>query len=363
VKDNELIPNKRQCFVMMPSGNHGEYPYGQEEADYVYNDIIAPAVTAALGAETKIIRELDNRSPGAISKALIEHIAESDLAIVDITGHNPNVFLELGVRYSLRRSTTVLLRQEGTDIPFDIANYRSVEYVPRFAGIKKAMNDLTAVLQEIAAQPDPVSDSLVFTALPELLVSLPRGTQDAGSSIRTMPWEVYWDRLQTIKAKLESAFKDGRYNPTVIVGITNGGAMYADLLAREVFGRNPFVTLWADRHNATGKYFENKINEGIVSGVRALAAEREGDLNILLIDDIVASGTTVIQAIEFIRKELPESKLQFLPLFSRNDRYFSLIDKHILWNEPIFDMTEDAAIELHSTNWLVLPYMKDIRAT
>lgn len=49
---------KIRCFVMMPSGNHNEY---------------------------------DN----------IRHIAGWDVAIVDITGKIPSVFLELGMRYDL----------------------------------------------------------------------------------------------------------------------------------------------------------------------------------------------------------------------------------------------------------------------
>lgn len=296
-----MIPNKRQCFVMMPSGNHGEYEHGKEEADFIYSAIIVPSIAEVFGPATKIIREADNRIPGAVNKAIIEHIAESDLAIVDITGQNPNVFLELGIRYSLRRSTTVLLRQKGTVIPFDISNFRSIEYVPRFAGIEKAKQELTGTLQDIHTQPDLKSDSLVFEALPELTVNLPNSARDVGSYVRTMPWEVYWARLQVIRDRLQSVFKDGRYNPSIIVGITNGGAMFADLLVREIFeeGR-PAIALWADRHNAAGNYFENKLNEAIVNGIQGFASEREGEVKILLVDDIVASGQTVLRAIEFL---------------------------------------------------------------
>ena len=210
MKGQQLIPDKRQCFVMMPSGNHGEYPHGQQEADYVYSAIITPAIQTVFGSDIKIIREMDNRTPGAINKAIIEHIAESDLAIVDITGQNPNVFLELGIRYALRQSTTVLLRQEETLIPFDITNFRCIEYVPLFSGIEKAKNDLTATLKQIAAQDDPKCDSLVFEALPELSVNLPY-REDAGSfGVRTMPWDVYWERLEKIRNKLGNEGYSGR---------------------------------------------------------------------------------------------------------------------------------------------------------
>jgi hypoxanthine phosphoribosyltransferase len=358
-----LIPDKRQCFVMMPSGNHGEYTHGRQEADYVYNAIITPAIQTIFGSDMKIIREMDNRSPGAINKAIIEHIAESDLAIVDITGQNPNVFLELGIRYALRQSTTVLLRQEDTAIPFDITNFRCIEYVPLFDGIAKAKDDLTFSLREIAAQDEPKRDSLVFEALPQLSVNLPYREDAESFGVRTMPWDVYWERLEKIKSKLESVFKDGKYNPTVIVGITNGGAMYADLLVREIFEALPAVTLWADRRNTAANYFDNQLNKAIVSGVRSLVAEGQGDLNILLVDDIVASGTTVINAVAFLQDQLPGARLLFLPLFSRNDSYLGIIKKYLLWKDPIFSMNDDEAKSLHSTGWPILPYKKDIRST
>ena len=138
--------------------------------------------------------------------------------------------------------------------------------------------------------------------------------------------------------------------------------MYADLLVREIFEALPVVTLWADRRNAAGNYFNNTLNEAIVSGVRSLVAEGKGDLNILLVDDIVASGTTVIKAVEFFEAKLPEAKLLFLPLFSRNDRYLGIIDKYLLWKDPIFSMNDGEAKSLHSTGWPILPYKKDIRA-
>lgn len=361
-EERQLVTDRLQCFVMMPSGNHGEYQHGPKEADYIYSDIITPAIHTAFGSSPRIIREVDNRTPGAINKAIIEHIAESDLAIVDITGQNPNVFLELGIRYSLCQSTTILLRQERTAIPFDISNFRCIEYVPLFDGIEKAKNDLTLTLQEIAGQTEPGSDSLVFEALPGLTVNLPhRG--DSGSFVRTMPWHIYLERIEKIQSKLQNVFKDGRYNPTVIVGITNGGAMYADLLVREIFEALPVATLWADRRNAAGNYFENELNRSTVLGVRTLVAEGEGELSVLLVDDIVASGTTVIKAIEFLETKLPKAKLRFLPLFSRNESYVGIIDKYLLWKDPIFGMDDGEAMRLHSTNWPVLPYKKDIRST
>jgi hypothetical protein len=62
-------------------------------------------------------------------KTLIERAA---LVIADITGNNPNVFLELGYAWGLGRGTLLLAqRDEGsgqTDLPFDVRTQRCLLY-------------------------------------------------------------------------------------------------------------------------------------------------------------------------------------------------------------------------------------------
>src|SRR5204863_9631873 len=106
----------KRCFVIMPSGNHGEYADGPRESDFIFKSIIVPAVMDAFENDVEVVREADANSPGAIDRRIVEHTASADIAIVDITGQNPNVFFELGMRYVLRKSTTILLRQANTAI-------------------------------------------------------------------------------------------------------------------------------------------------------------------------------------------------------------------------------------------------------
>lgn len=51
---------------------------------------------------------------------MFEQIAMDDIAIVDITTLNPNVFYELGIRHALRKGVTVLMKKVGSSIPFNI---------------------------------------------------------------------------------------------------------------------------------------------------------------------------------------------------------------------------------------------------
>jgi hypoxanthine phosphoribosyltransferase len=356
----------KMCFVMMPSGNHGEYKGSKEESDFIYQGIIVPALKKVFNDCCKIVREVDSRRPGAITGELIRHIASAEISIVDITGQNPNVFLELGIRYALRRSTTILLRQAETPIPFDIANYRCVEYSSLFLGPAKAIQDIVDTINHVISQSPPPSDSLVFEVFPQMTVEIPGVIKEKEEDIissRIMAWSEYWDRLQHVVDKLRDNFSDGRFVPHVILGISNGGLMYADLLGRELFKGIPILSLWADRLNKEGKYFDNSINKSILQGIEAYTQKAKEEKEVLLVDDIVASGTTLRQAVLYLKDNLPKVKVYFLPLFSRNEKYFDLIRENIVWLSPVFHFTEKEVIEMHTVEKNLLPYMKEIRST
>lgn len=356
----------RSCFVMMPSGNHGEYQGGKEESEFVYNGIIIPSLKKVFKDSIEIIRETDNRNPGAITRELVKHIALSDLCIVDLTGQNPNVFLELGIRYALRKSTTILLKQPATIIPFDITNYRCVEYSPLFSGPQRAINDISETIAAIISQRPCPSDSLVFDVFPRLLVEIPgvmKESEEESTSSRTMSWTEYWERLQRVVNKLRDNFQDGRFVPDVILGISNGGLMYADILGRELFRGIPILSLWADRLNKEGKYFDNPINDSLIQSINCCIPKAKEQVEILLVDDIVASGTTVSQALRFLKSKLHNSRVFYLPLFSRNEKYFDLIKEDIVWLSPIFHFKEEDAMQMHMAEKSLLPYGKEIRST
>jgi hypoxanthine phosphoribosyltransferase len=349
-----------KCFVIMPSGNHDEYTGGVEESEFIYTGIICPAVRSALGEDVKVIREADKMKSGAITSEIIRQIAECDIAIVDITGQNPNVFLELGVRYALRKSTTIVLKQSTTPVPFDINNFRYILYRPQYNDIDKARKDIQAAL--LQSSDEQSCDSLVYEVYPNLAIFLPPIDGKLPNAETRMPWSAYKQRLKQVVSKAIDTVRDVRYVPIAIIGITNGGMMFADLLARELFGGTiPTVSLWANRkvHN---DYFGSDINRATAQAIAKMAAGSQ-DASILLVDDIVASGSTHHQAIEFLKKSLSGVDIRFLPLFSRNEKYFDLIKEHMLWNHSAFNIPDEEISHLHDTDWLRLPYDKDIRST
>lgn len=353
----------KTAFVMMPSGNHGEYEGKSDESDFIYNDIVRPALIQVLGETVNIIRETDNRNPGAITRELIRHIAIADICVVDVTGLNPNVFFELGIRYALRRSITILLRQSKVVLPFDITDYRCVEYSSLYRGPQKAIQDIAATISTALARTRG-SDSLVFNVLPDLHVEIPGVVDIDYKPTSTMPWPAYWRQFETVVNKLDAVVKDGIFIPQAVLGISNGGLIYADLLGRHLFQSIPVLSLWADRHNKDANFFDNPVNDGVILSIKSRETKAETKI-VLLVDDIVASGTTLKQATKYLETKIPDWKVYFLPLFSRNEKYLDIIRDHLVWFAPAFrgQLTEEQIKEIHAAEMPMLPYKKEIRST
>lgn len=347
--------NNRVCFVIMPSGRHGEYSHGVTESDFVFTNIIEPAVKKAFDGHIDVIRETDNREPGSITRDIVSRTATCDLAVVDITGQNPNVFFELGIRYSLRKKTTILLRQTGVTIPFDIYGFRCVDYSPfsQEAAIREITKTIEASQNNLCN-----SDSLIYEVFPQLAVhGIPgvepdENVEDSGR----MLWSEYWRRLEEISQRIHDDRFSRKYAPGMILGISNGGMVFADLLARNFHGFVPVTGLWANRKS--NNYFKSEVNKQLLAGVKATIGTGE----LLLVDDIVASGTTVTQAIDLIKECIPDASLSFLPMFNRNEQYLDSIKDVLLWLKAPFNATLPDTLKMSGTNRTILPYGKDIRS-
>ena len=179
---------ERICFVIMPFGNKrvsvkegsefwndgGLSTRTDEELvdfDALYRRAISPAIRAVEGYDITPVR-CDSKQPsGSIHKKMIEQIATADIAVVDVTTLNPNVFYELGVRHALKKSVTVLIQQSNvTDhVPFNISGMTVVGYDrDDFPAARRAIR---RALSDSLAQRDH-QDSLVFDSLDDLSVSV-----------------------------------------------------------------------------------------------------------------------------------------------------------------------------------------------
>lgn len=154
----------RSCFVIMP---FGEKKNDDEKIDFdmVYNYIIRPPVET-LGI--KCIRCAEIETPGQIHKKMFQSIHAGDVAVVDITTLNANVFYELGVRHSLCAAVTVLIRKKGTLLPFNIQGSNIIEYDTELSSANKAIEKIKTFIQNGLAAGR--TDSPVLEALPHVRV-------------------------------------------------------------------------------------------------------------------------------------------------------------------------------------------------
>jgi hypothetical protein len=190
------------CFVLMPFGRKTDAAGRATNFDSVYQKLIAPAVAAA-GLEP--IRADEEKIGGTIHKPMFERLMLCHYAVADITGANPNVFYELGIRHALRPSSTVVLFVAGTVIPFDIALVRGIAYRTDGAGEPVELEaPLQAITQHLrAARDNPHADSPIF----QLIDDLPHTQIDHA---KTDVFREQVDYSKKYKARLAAAVGAGR---------------------------------------------------------------------------------------------------------------------------------------------------------
>jgi hypothetical protein len=157
------------CFVLMPFGRKFDSLGRNIDFDAVYSELIAKA---GLGAGLDVIRADEEQVGGTIHKPMFERLLLCEYAIADLTGLNPNVFYELGVRHALRPRTTLILFAEGTQLPFDVAPLRGIPYGIDESGrpvrTEESIRLIRARLE--ALRQDQIEDSPVY----QLIDDMPR---------------------------------------------------------------------------------------------------------------------------------------------------------------------------------------------
>jgi hypothetical protein len=156
-------PGDGVCFVVSPIGAAGT-PI-RERADLVLEYIVRPAAERnKLRAE----RADDITAPGAINAQVISRLISAEAVVADLTGLNANVFYELAVRDSFRRAV-VLIAEEGTDLPFDIIQQRTIFLDHKnLRSADEATDRIAAALRDALADPgaaSPVARAAELNAL------------------------------------------------------------------------------------------------------------------------------------------------------------------------------------------------------
>lgn len=167
-KPTNTEEQKRQCFIITPIGGEGSET--RRKANGLIDAVILP-VLRELNIEGQAAHHIE--LSGNITKQVIVRIVNDDLVIANLTELNPNVMYELAIRHA-KRKPVVVLAEHGTNLPFDIAQERTLFYINDMIGVEdlkpRLMNAISYALEEKDADNpiyNAIHDSLIREAVLE----------------------------------------------------------------------------------------------------------------------------------------------------------------------------------------------------
>ena len=150
----------------MPFGKKTDLDGKPIDFDFVYQNVIKDAVEETGLACVRCDEIIDT---GSIHFKMFHGIFEADVAVVDITSLNANVFYELGIRHALNKHVTLIIRKAGSPIPFNINGLTSIEYnFDSDEGIRKSKATIQEYIKNGLEKQNV--DSFVHQALDNLKV-------------------------------------------------------------------------------------------------------------------------------------------------------------------------------------------------
>ena len=152
-------PDKKEkiCFVIMPISDADGYPAGHFKRVYEY--LIKPACTKA---GFKAVRADDVYKTNVIIVDVLQSVINSEMAICDLSGKNPNVLYELGIRQSFNLPIS-LIKDSITDRIFDIQGIRDIEYDVnlRVDTVEQKINEIAETITNTYEAKDTELKSLI----------------------------------------------------------------------------------------------------------------------------------------------------------------------------------------------------------
>jgi hypothetical protein len=138
-----------KCGIIMPiSAIDGLLPSHWEDVKGILREAIESA-----GFEAELVSETEEST--IIHKTIIHNLYNNPIVVCDVSGKNPNVMFELGVRLTFDKPT-VVVKDDKTDYSFDMSPiehvgyprdlrfHQIVQFKEKLAGKIKATHDLAA---------------------------------------------------------------------------------------------------------------------------------------------------------------------------------------------------------------------------
>lgn len=124
-------PRRLNCFVAMPFGEKKVDGKPVDFNNVVYEKVFKHVFEGGRLDPHSVTPQRVDFMPesGFISTKMWEALAYADICLIDVSGDNPNVYYEMGVRHALHRQGSLIVRlQSDSPPPFDIKDIEIVSY-------------------------------------------------------------------------------------------------------------------------------------------------------------------------------------------------------------------------------------------
>ncbi len=121
-------------------------------------EIITEAIEEA-GFEGNLVSNADD--VGIIQKRIIQNLYENPIVVCDVSGKNPNVMFELGMRLAFDKPT-IIIKDDKTSYSFDTSPIEHIEY-PRDLRFSRIVDFKAKLAEKIKATFDKSTNDALYT--------------------------------------------------------------------------------------------------------------------------------------------------------------------------------------------------------
>lgn len=195
---DQQIADPDECFVIMPISDQLGYDAGHFFK--VYEDIFRPACVLAGYNPT---RADGVKESNLIHLDILKRVVHAPMAICDLSGRNPNVLFELGLRQAFDMPTILVKDMETLDI-FDINPIRYTSY-HRTLSYREVLADQIAVSEALKATRDAIGKSHNVNSLIRLLqLSSPAKIEASGAAGPQDYFQILMEEIGQLKREIRN---------------------------------------------------------------------------------------------------------------------------------------------------------------
>src|SRR6185503_8238804 len=260
----------------------------------------------AVGTASRVDVEICSAPPGATPASpatAVRNAIESSEALLAIVGSQSSwISSEIGIA-----------------LAFDLPIYVIADYRAAVDGLVPYVTSISRAVITDPAQLNTAMERALKALVAELQLRRLAGPEPlpATGAVHRVSWRHYYELIRIAHRRLLLDIDgQGGYKPTVLLGISRGRIIVADILAM-LAGDSALALLEADRKHRSGNVSDDSSTLVDILQKKVAQNRAAHDVRMLLVDDVLKSGKTLMAATECVTRAVNSLKKQ--PLFKRAD--------------------------------------------